>query len=200
VALDGDRLAVGAPGEGEGTGAVYVFRHDARGWHEEARLLPEGLKDAEYGWAVALRGETLAVGTRTSRRVDLFRRQGGTWQKEARLVDPVSEDGTAFGRALSIRDGELLVGAPASNDMYTIPPAAYLFRRGAAGWRQVARLSLGDQESDFGFARAVVLGAGTAAVLGSRKVFRFRAGAEGWQRDGELELGPEVSPQSYARR
>jgi FG-GAP repeat protein len=200
VALDGDRLAVGAPGEGEETGAVYVFRRDARGWREETRLLPEeGLRRSSYGRAVALRGDTLAVGTGSGRRVDLFRRRASGWQKEATLDDPAPVAGTGFGLALSLRPGELLVGAPPTDDSFPVPPAAYLFRREAGGWRQVARLDLGDQEGDFGFAREVILDTGTASVLGSRKVYRFRAEAEVWRRDGELELGPEVSPQVYAR-
>jgi hypothetical protein len=199
VAIDGDRLAVGAPGEGEDAGAVYVFRHDSQGWHEEARLLPEGMQKAEYGRTLALHVDTLAVGTLSGRRVDLFRLQASGWRKEASLGDPAPAAGTGFGLALSLRAGELLVGAPPTDDNFPVPPAAYLFRREAGAWRQVARLDLGNQERDFSFARAVVMGTGTASVLGSRKVYRFRAQADGWRRDGDLELSPDVSPQIYTR-
>lgn len=197
VALDGDRLAVGAPGEGEDAGAVYVFRHDAQGWHEEARLLPEGLQKADYGQAVALRGDTLVVGSRSGRQVDLFHRQLDGWRKEASLLDPAPEAGTGFGMALSLRAGELLVGAPSTNDMLIVPPAAYLFRREAGGWRQIARFAL-EGQPDFGFARMVVLGAGTASVLGSHEVYRFRAAADGWRQEEKLDLGPEAAPQVNA--
>lgn len=67
VALDGDFLAVGAPeasaGGASDAGKVYVFRFQGDEWALEAELLPEGPNDyANFGAAVALEGDFLAVG------------------------------------------------------------------------------------------------------------------------------------------
>ena len=75
VAIDGDTIAVGAPGEDGGAagvpsdnsvsnaGAVYVFRRDGSTWSPEAYVKPTvtGAHD-NFGFSVALSGETLAVG------------------------------------------------------------------------------------------------------------------------------------------
>lgn len=189
VALDGDHLAVGAPGEGEGAGAAYVFRRDGADWLEEARLLPgEDLQKAEYGRAVALRGDAIAVGSRSAHRVDVFRRHPSGWRREATLDDPAAASGTGFGMALALGAGGLLVGAPLTNDAVVVPPAAYLFRREAQGWHQVARFARQGDQIDFGFARAVAWGAGTAIVLGGRDAQRFRADAGGGRSVELLDL------------
>ncbi|HEX7037557.1 MAG TPA: cadherin-like beta sandwich domain-containing protein [Pseudomonadales bacterium] len=75
IALDGDRLAVGAPGESsstgdpdddtaDGSGAVYVFERDESGaWSEVAYLKADDpdVNDA-FGLSVALAGDVLVVG------------------------------------------------------------------------------------------------------------------------------------------
>ena len=79
VSLSGDRLAVGAPGEGScadgvggdqgdsacrGAGAVYVFERSAAGaWSQFAYLKASNSTDDDsFGSAVSLRGARLAVG------------------------------------------------------------------------------------------------------------------------------------------
>ncbi|HLX06609.1 MAG TPA: hypothetical protein VKY89_01975 [Thermoanaerobaculia bacterium] len=62
VALDGNQAAVGARFDGPtGAGRVYVFFWDGRTWLEET-VLEGGLPGDQFGIAVALRGDTLAVG------------------------------------------------------------------------------------------------------------------------------------------
>jgi hypothetical protein len=197
IALADDRIAVGAPCEGDG-GAVYVFKLDGGKWKEEAHLLPEGLSKARYGQAVALSGDLLAVGTLSGHRVDLYRRHASGWRKEASLSDPAPRPGTAFGISLSLHSGELLVGAPANDDGFPVPPAAYLFRRSAEGWRQTARLDLADAHN-FGFARSVALGKAGAVVLGAREVYRFRSDATGWHLEQTLNLRADASGGAWTR-
>lgn len=75
MALDGDTLAIGAPGEtapaadGSATaqaGAVYVFVRSGDTWIQQARLtapgFPSGVTNLDFGISVALSGDTLAVG------------------------------------------------------------------------------------------------------------------------------------------
>ncbi|MEM7609401.1 MAG: FG-GAP repeat protein, partial [Myxococcota bacterium] len=77
VALDGDTLVVGAPGEGWGgrgvnaeqsgsapnSGAVYVFRRTVEGWQQEAYIKADNADENDFfGFAIALDGDTLVVG------------------------------------------------------------------------------------------------------------------------------------------
>jgi hypothetical protein len=67
LALDGGRLAVGAPGRDEGGtvgGAVEVFRPDpfGSGFARDGLVFASGAgPDDEFGWSVALSGETLVA-------------------------------------------------------------------------------------------------------------------------------------------
>jgi len=68
VAIDGDSVVGGAPAtlfDGTGNGAAYVFRRPARGWAagtEEAKLsVSDGAEDDEFGYAVAIDDEGVAV-------------------------------------------------------------------------------------------------------------------------------------------
>ena len=64
IALYGDKLVVGAPGEvnGNSTGSVYVYGRDADGnWVEEAKLYQTSVPTGSFGSGVALHGDTLVV-------------------------------------------------------------------------------------------------------------------------------------------
>ena len=66
VAIDGDRILVGASGDddaGPDTGAAYLFERHPNGWVQSAKLLAsEPAKREFFGWSVALEGETALIG------------------------------------------------------------------------------------------------------------------------------------------
>ncbi len=65
LAADGQRLAVGAPGDNEAgfdAGAVYLYSRDGDDWALRQRLRPESGAYQHFGSALALDGETLLVG------------------------------------------------------------------------------------------------------------------------------------------
>jgi hypothetical protein len=138
IAIDGDTLAVGAPGENTGSlgsGAVYVFTRDAGGdWSQEALLKADtiGLNDA-FGTSLSLVGDTLAVGAPGERSdatgindadnnenavgsgaVYLFERTGpGTWNQIAFVKASNTDPGDGFGSAVSLEGDTLVITAPA---------------------------------------------------------------------------------------
>jgi choice-of-anchor B domain-containing protein len=64
VAIDGNRVAVGAPSR-KGKGAIYIFRREANGtWVQETeQVAPQNLPDrAGFGAAVAVKGERVIAG------------------------------------------------------------------------------------------------------------------------------------------
>lgn len=62
LALDGDRLLVGAPLANQNEGRAYVFDRSTTGWTLDRTLTADGLGQADFGGAVALRGDRALVG------------------------------------------------------------------------------------------------------------------------------------------
>jgi hypothetical protein len=144
ITLDGDTLAVGAPGENTsqpGAGAVYVFSRDATGlWGQDALLRANviGLNDG-FGSRVELIGNLLAVAAPGERSdatgindnddnesaVDsgatyLFERDAaGDWQQIAYVKASNTDPGDSFGSALALDGDSFVIGAPAEQSSAT---------------------------------------------------------------------------------
>ncbi|AKF07819.1 Integrin alpha beta-propellor repeat protein [Sandaracinus amylolyticus] len=129
VAIDGDRVIVGAPGadDDEGTiasrGVAYVFALSGGAWRAEARLLPVPATDwttyAELGTSVALEGTIAVVGAPGLTRPSLGRspgfvyaytRAGTTWSAIADLTGVVRTE--SFGQSVALDGTTLAIGAP----------------------------------------------------------------------------------------
>jgi hypothetical protein len=147
VALSGDTLAVAAPGENSASrgvggdqdnessldsGAVYVFRRDGATWEQEAYLKASNADaDDQLGFAMALSGDTLAVGSTNEASaatgvdgdqqdnssegagaVYVFRRDGATWAQEAYVkASNNTAIGDLFGGSVALSGDMLAVGA-----------------------------------------------------------------------------------------
>ena len=150
VSLDGGTAIVGAPFHDRGntagnSGAAYIFELGGTVWSQRARLeLGDGKADDQFGSAVAVRGEFLAVGARgdDAGSVHVFHRNGAGWQEELpKLTAKDGAKGDLFGVAVSLSENRLLVGASRHNETGTRSGVAYLFERqttdGAPRWEQV---------------------------------------------------------------
>ncbi|WP_152629543.1 cadherin-like beta sandwich domain-containing protein [Haliangium ochraceum] len=141
VALSGDMLAVGAPGEASGdaanpddneresSGAVYIFRRGDEGWTQEAYLKADNLDGNDtFGSAVAAQGALVAVGAPAedsfsaetpdddsnpnSGAVYVFAYDGAAWQQSAYLKANNPDPSDGFGSAIALADTLLVAGAP----------------------------------------------------------------------------------------
>src|SRR5439155_932547 len=108
VAIDGDWAVVGIPGlDGLGansnSGAVYVWIHNLAGpgWAEQKLHGSNAAAGDEFGGAVAISGDTLAVGAAhesaaqaSSGAVYVFTRNPGPWAEQQKLkaATPVAFD------------------------------------------------------------------------------------------------------------
>ncbi len=146
VAISGDTLVVGAPVEdsavtGVGgaqadngaidSGAVYVFTRSAGVWSQQAYVKASNTEAGDnFGAAVAISGETLAVGAYAedsaatgvggaqadnsaadSGAVYVFARTAGLWSQQAYVKASNAEAGDLFGISVAVSGDTLAVGA-----------------------------------------------------------------------------------------
>jgi len=201
VALDGDTAVVGLPelmtGGFPRQGGVAVFVRSGVDWMlEELLLSPDPqLEVQRFGHAVAVSGDTLAVGAPGADEsfiagagaVYVFVRSAGDWSLEQRIVAPSPEVGADFGWDLDLDGDTLLVGEPRSDSQpgKTDAGAGRVFTRTGTTWSLEASLLSLDIAARDEAGTAVAL-SGNHAVVGAPGLFgpgeltTFRKGANGW--------------------
>ena len=149
LALQGDRLIVGAPGAASGAfvnagKAYYYTRTMAGSMFSQTQKIDAGMDAMDnnsFGAAVALDGETLAVGSGDSSNPDPFSRPGavhvfinsGTFKVSQKLISSDRAGSDQFGNALALSKDTLVVGAKYVNLGKTaLAGAAYVFTRPTA--------------------------------------------------------------------
>jgi len=168
IALSGETLAVGAPGEDSGSagvdgdqgnsgadvGAVYVFTRDAAGaWSQQAYVKPSVIASTQplFGAALALDRDTLAVGA-------------------------IGEDSAALG-----------IGGDQSDFSAPEAGAVYLFRRDNAGfWSEQAYIKASNTDAGDQFGGSVAV-AGDVLAVGAAWEDSSAAGVNGNQNDENAE-------------
>jgi hypothetical protein len=141
LALDGNRLVVGAPA---GVGAAYVFEYVDGTWSEVQRLLAEdGLPGDDFGRSVAIDGSLIAVGAPMKHlgtnfwqgAVYIFGHDGEQWQQQRKILAPDGDYADSLGSSLAFTSGELAAGAsfegfPIDNGaVYLFDPATGLMNQ-----------------------------------------------------------------------
>lgn len=192
LAIAGDRLAVGAAGKNNNSGAVYVYARSGAAWNSQGKLLatlPGGADDGHFydgfGASLSLSDDTLVVGAPAANgpvydtgAVYVYLRSGKTWNLQAKLVARLpgeaidAETNDSFGSAVSLSGDTLVVGAPGDADRGSYSGSAYVFIRNGTSWAAQAKLlarlpgnTLDGASSDL-FGGAVSL-SGDTAVIGA---------------------------------
>lgn len=186
VSLDGNNLAIGAPGDDYPQlweqDSVYLFQRSGSAWAEIAKLT-EGGGWKDYGAAVALRGARLLVGVprahgngwRTSAGgVHAYARVDGAWVYKQWLRPTDWQNGDEFGTAVSFRGLLAVIGAPKALDGQG---AAYLYPFAAGTWKQGGKLT-GTPEAGGQFGTAVITD-GVAQLIGAPPAVGQQADVQG---------------------
>lgn len=209
VSIYGDRILVGAPGDG-GTGSAFVFSLDG------SPTVVLNAADAEngdsFGRSVALGSGIAIVGAPaeglSAGAVYIFDRNangaGGNspdaWGQIKKLTASDGSAGDEFGFSVSLSNDTALVGARLDDDAGPAGGSAYVFERNTTGrgepgvdeWGQVAKLTAVDGSADDEFGHSVSINGDIALVgapadddggsaSGSAYVFyRNNGGADSW--------------------
>ncbi|MCA9179632.1 MAG: hypothetical protein KDB14_34490 [Planctomycetales bacterium] len=166
VAIDGDRVLVGAPNDG--AGAVYVFRpgQTAMTWTPVARVTSaDGASGDRFGEAIAVSGDRLVVGAPGAQNRQgvayLFQQDENGWTPETRLVNLQGSQGDEFGAAVAIDGERVVVGAPQRDQG---AGAMFTFSRRNNRWRQEDELRSADAAAGDNVGYAVAISGATAVV------------------------------------
>jgi|GEM_PF-5788700 len=147
LASQGDTLIVGAPSDDEradNAGAVYVFEKIDGQWQFVTKLFSDSTaSEQDFGWQVALDGDTLAVGApfrnivgNDSGAVYVFRKQDGQWPSASLRLRPFDAyEDQGFGRVIALSGDDLVV-----SDWPAFPAAVYYFQRYSNQWYQLTKL------------------------------------------------------------
>jgi choice-of-anchor B domain-containing protein len=175
LAASGNRLMIGSVRADSGTGAVYVYHRDPSTgvWRMESRLSSPGPatgKNAAFGSAIVLRGDTVLIGATNDRAagaVWMFARDttSNRWNPVARALPFDGSFGSRFGSAIAEVGGELWVGGIGANQFQG---RVYRLTRDSTGFSGATKMGLPGLNDGDGFGeRIVVRGALAAITIGS---------------------------------
>ncbi|WP_287129155.1 FG-GAP-like repeat-containing protein [Candidatus Cyanaurora vandensis] len=191
LAVDGDTLVVGAYGDDDFKGSVYVLVRSGTTWVEQQKLtLATGIAGDLFGAAVGLSGNTLVIGAsgqdgyRGSAYV--FVRNGNIWSQQQVLTAPDSLSNDSFGQAVAIQGETIAVGAYQGDVNGSISQGAvYVFVRNSTVWSQQQKLTASDGTAGDYFGSAVALSGETLAV-GAYRDDNYRGGVYLFDRSGAV--------------
>jgi hypothetical protein len=183
VALSGNTLAVGAPGNNDDTitnhGAVYVYVGSGSSWTLQAKLYPGSgdrnlLGGDNFGHSVALEGDTLAIGAPDDDEglgtgaVYIYTRSGSSWTLQAKLYPGSGYrnllGGDNFGYSVALSGNKLLVGARYDDEKGISSGSAYVYVGSGPNWYLQAKLTASDGELGDNFGHSVALSGDTALI------------------------------------
>jgi hypothetical protein len=180
-------IVTAADGVSTGTYTVTVTRESANEFAQQAYLKASnpGLAD-QFGYSIALSGDTLAVGAwrednndnnlADSGAVYVFIRTGTVWSQQAYIKASNAGSGDRFGNSVSLSGDTLAVGAyreqsnatvingDESDNSLTEAGAVYVFTRSGTVWSQQAYIKASDAGSYDRFGWSVTLSGDTLAV------------------------------------
>jgi hypothetical protein len=138
VALDGDRIVVGAPQFDEPTfigGAAFVYDLQGTVWTKTSTLAPADLPPITYfGWGVDIEGSRIVVGARSDSGAALgggaaylFEEGAQGWSEVQKFYGSGTGVSDTFGYRVDLEGSEILVGAPHAASGPPDPGSAHLF-------------------------------------------------------------------------
>lgn len=154
VAIDGDVLVAGAPGEEResglsSSGAVFVFERGTEGWTQGPLLEPPqpGASDF-FGWSVDIDGDDLVVGalfedsgsaddtldnsaSNSGAAYRARRETDGSWTFTQFLKATAIDGGDNFGRSVAIGQDSVVVGSPNDDGVDGDPESSSASNSGA---------------------------------------------------------------------
>ena len=184
VAVHGDTTVVGDPGGNGGKGAAYVFTRTYGVWGEPIKLTdPDGEGNNEFGYSVAVHGDTVVVGAYQhdvtvslgkAGSAYVFTKPNGSWVSADPTATLTASDAISlgyFGYSVAIYDDTIVIGAYRNEVTGIRSGATYVFTKPIGTWvstNTATKLTALNGEPNDQFGRAVAV-YGDTVLVGARK-------------------------------
>ncbi|HSM04455.1 MAG TPA: choice-of-anchor B family protein [Longimicrobiales bacterium] len=195
MAVHGNVALVGAPGQGDGQGAVYVFRYTGNGWGQVGSKLTTDEAGTNFGASVAFDGENVVVGApMANNRVGAahaYRYTESGLQPAGDLEVQGLSGRTQFGQGVYVGGGWAIVQAPFANQA---TGSVYAFAQNDDGeWEPAGQLAAfdGGPRTIFGAAFATT---DDALMVGAPGADGFSGATYVFHLDGEAITGVTKVP------
>jgi hypothetical protein len=148
---------------GERSGAAYVFKCNENKWFQQEKIFPEtGAAYDIFGESVAIHGDYIIVGASGSDEngtgaAYIFKRDGNSWNQQAKLLSQDSYAGNVLGYNVSIYQDYAMVGAVGVTDNGFRSGAAFIFKRDGEQWTEQAKIVPEDNEEKDHFGRGLCI-------------------------------------------
>lgn len=149
VAIDGNYLVSGAPGQDSRVGTARLYEKSGDDWTFNTSLdsdRPESqVGGAWFGFDVDIAGNFIAIGAPSTRFDDpgwvyLFKEDNTHWEVHQELLDAQGDDGDRFGHSVALDEERLLVGAPGNGQGIVY---SYAYRGASGDYEPIEMLSSG---------------------------------------------------------
>jgi FG-GAP repeat/FG-GAP-like repeat len=170
VAISQNTIVVGAFNDDSplsNAGSAYVFVRSGTTWSFQQKLTAnDATADQEFGNAVAVTGETIAVGEHfadlpgnsEAGAVYIYRRSGTTWTQNEKLLPTAAVIlGDRFGESVAMSGSKIAIGAAGDDTPFTSAGAVYVFVESGGVYVQEQKLTIatGANGDDFGNSVAI---------------------------------------------
>jgi hypothetical protein len=191
VAVSGNVLVMGAPGENDQLGAAYVYVAPGGVWKNMSQVAKltasNGLSGDNFGYSVSISGSTIVAGALYANGGNgaayVFVKPSTGWKNMTETAELTASDGAfhdLFGTSVGIDGNAIVAGARANNSQ----GAAYVYVQPVGGWVSMtptAKLTDSDSVPYFGAAVAI---SGSTIVVGtsstSKSAYVFVKPSQGW--------------------
>jgi len=178
VALSSDTAVIGAPFDSTrsfNAGSAYVYKHSNGAWSLQQKLQAnDGAPGDQYGWSIALQGNTLLIGARfdddrgfNSGSIYAYTRIDNTWVERQKFSAPDGSVNDQYGFTISLDGDVAFIGAPLDDDNGFESGSVYIYHRIAGLWSVEKKFTAHDGEPGDQFGWSVALSA-SSALIGAR--------------------------------
>jgi hypothetical protein len=209
--ISGDYAIVGAhcdDDRGDYSGSAYIFKRDGTTWSQQAKITAsDGAAGNHFGCSASISGDYVIVGalgadnSGASSGAYIFKRDGTTWNQQAKITASDSAAGDHFGYSASISGDYVIVGAWGYGESGDHSGSAYIYKRDGTTWSQQAKITASDgAEADwFGCSAAI---SGDYAIVGdifdddhgsdSGSAYIFKRNGTTWRQQSKITASDGV--------
>jgi hypothetical protein len=176
VAIDGDRIVVGAygdPNAGNYAGAAYVFVRAGTQWTPEQKLTgSENSAFDSFGISVAIKGDRVVCGAFGNSDLNqsevgsayVFQRINGLWLQQQELTASDGASLARFGLSVAVNDDTIVVGADGDSELGFFSGAIYVFALDGSNWIEQQKLHAQDARPGASFGYHLAMSGHTIVV------------------------------------